>query len=205
MVLTRLLGVAVDPSFLRVVGATSLVGLLLAAVASACSSTSSGTPNGADPDATAGQSDAAPAGPGSCLSPDGGGTYQVFRLKNGLCDGVVRPTEAGMLACRILVDGVDGGCAGNGLCDGTMSDHAAVAANLADAGQPETDGPLCVLPQQSPAMMGPGCSSPTSSGWCYSTNGCEVDASNHCASAACATPGYLAASYTRQGVWLACP
>lgn len=203
--LTRLLGVAVDPRFLRVLGATSVLGLLVAGAASACSSTSSGTTSGGQPDASAGQSDAAPAGSGSCANPDGVGTYQVFRLKNGLCDGVVRPTQAGTLACRILLDGVDGGCVGNGLCEGTMSDQVAIAAILADAGQPESGGVLCVLPQQSPATMGAGCSSPSSSGWCYSTNGCEADASSHCASAACATPGFLGASYTRQGVWLACP
>ncbi len=201
MVLTRVLGVAVDPSFPRVVGATSLVVALIVAIGSACSSTSSGTTG-----ESGGQPDAAPANTGSCVNLDaGGGTYQVFRLKNGLCDSIVRPTQGGLLACRILLDGVDGGCAANGLCDGTMSDQVTIAAIFADAGQTQTGGLLCVLPQQSPATVGPGCGSPNSSGWCYSVKGCEVDAGAQCASAACATPGYLAAAYSRQGVWFACP
>ncbi len=112
--------------------------------------------------------------------------------------------------CRVLLDGVDGGCSLPGFAAATPTDVASLEAVAASFGAQLPPGAACVLSELSSAGS---CSGDHSSGWCFVQGSCNPDAGATCQQALCASAGFFAATgYQSVAVhpayvhaWLACP
>jgi hypothetical protein len=195
---------------------------LLVVLASACSS----GPSAATPSDASVASDAADAstrdgaedvGPDDTGSPDETGSpgddascdrqsdasfyYAVIDLDNALCSPVELPC-----GCRILFDGVTGGCSQPGLTPAALDDDATLLklAQEHDASLPA--GSICALQELPPsATPGGGCADDSAAGWCFVQGSCPSDASPKCAQAACTTGGFAAAHIAYATTYLVCP
>jgi hypothetical protein len=93
-------------------------------------------------------------------------------------------TEAGETSCRILIDGLNGECAGAGLAPASPDDMAAIASA-------HPTGSVCDVTQLGAAATS-GCTAPGATGWCYVHGACP-DSGAQCGEAICATSTFVAA------------
>lgn len=136
----------------------------------------------------------------------GASTYKVIRLDNALCMSSALSTVNGLVACRILLQDVAGGCAAGGLHAAQQTDVDGITAALKSQGAPAPQGALCELQQVSGATSGIGCSSEATPAWCYVDGSCDSnDSGAMCRHALCKTDTFLAEMASFEGAWLACP
>ena len=109
-----------------------------------------------------------------------------------------------MAACRILLEGVDAGCADAGLSAASQGDVNAINAIREDAGAGPATGALRVLAQLEPGQAQSGwCQNEQSLGWCYVAGSWVPEAG--CMHDICATLGFSAGTVMYELTWLACP
>lgn len=127
--------------------------------------------------------------------------YVVVKLDNALCLPVALPC-----GCRILLDGVTGGCAQPGLTTAPLDDDAAILKLARDHDASLPAGSICQLDElPGSATPGAGCADETAAGWCFVAGACPSDASPKCAQAACTTDGFAAAHVDYSTAYLVCP
>jgi hypothetical protein len=132
--------------------------------------------------------------------------YHLLNLNNALCLPMVLSIDGGEAACRVLLDGVEGGgCNEPGLLPATVADIAATNWELHTQGTAPPAGAVCVLDQHLPSLVGAGCSDEGTSGWCYVQGSCSADAGQKCAQSICTTSAFDMNPPTHVFPWLTCP
>jgi hypothetical protein len=110
-----------------------------------------------------------------------------------------------MVACRVLLYGVQGDCTGTALSPATADDVTGITQGLELVGKTADPGTVCVLSQLSGAVDAGSCTNESTAGWCYIPGACASLSTDPCPQSICTTSGLAATQIGYSGSFLACP